>query len=103
MSRFTTAALIGLALALVAPVAQAANPVVGVADQKASSFSSPLFRGLHVKRRRYVVPWNVALVRTQRTKFDAWLRSARAAHVRDVLIVFNARARRCCPARPCRR
>ena len=101
MQRFTTTALIAIAVALFAPVAQAANPVVGVADQKASAFGSPDFRALHVKRTRYVVPWNVALVRSQRSKFDAWLRAARAAHVREILVAFNASAGSRCPARPC--
>ena len=103
MPRVTTTVLIALALALIAPVAQAKNPVVGVADQKASTFSSPQFRALHVKRSRYVVPWNVALVRSQRARFDAWLGAARAAGVREVLVAFNASAGSRCPARPCRR
>jgi hypothetical protein len=102
MQRFTTTALIALAIALAAPVAQAANPAVGVADQKASAFSSANFRSLHVKRTRYVVPWNVALVRSQRAKFDAWLRAARTAHIRDVMVAFNAGAGSRCPARPCK-
>jgi hypothetical protein len=103
MPRFTTTALIAVAIALFAPVAEAANPVVGVADQKASTFSSARFRALHVKRSRYVVPWNVALVRSQRAKFEAWYRAARAAGVREVLVAFNASAGSRCPARPCRR
>jgi hypothetical protein len=101
MQRFTTTALIALAVAVAAPAAEAANPVVGVADQKASAFGSGDFRKLHVKRTRYVVPWNVALVRSQRNRFDTWLRAARAAHVREVLVAFNASAGSRCPARPC--
>jgi hypothetical protein len=103
MPRFTTTTLIALVLLLAAPVAQAArNPVLGVADQKASTFDSPSFRALHVKRSRYVVPWNVALVRSQRARFDSWLASARAAGVREVLVAFNASAGSNCPMRPCK-
>src|SRR4051812_11325274 len=102
MPRFTTTTLIALVLMLAAPVAaQASNPVLGVADQKASAYKSSRFKSLHVKRTRYVVPWNVALVKSQRAKFDAWLSAAHAAHVREVLVAFNASAGSRCPAKPC--
>src|SRR3954451_7995778 len=103
MPRLTTTILIAFALLLAAPLAQAANPVVGIADQKPGTFTSSRFRALHVKRTRYVVPWNVALVRSQRAKFDAWYRAARRAHVREVLVAFGASAGSRCPAHPCSR
>jgi hypothetical protein len=101
MPRFTTTILIALVLLLAAPAAEAASPVLGIADQKASTFTSSRFRSLHVKRTRYIVPWNVALVGAQRAKFDAWYSAARRAGVREVLIAFNASAGSRCPARPC--
>jgi hypothetical protein len=101
MPKFTTTILIAFVLLLAAPVAEAANPILGVADQKASTFNSARFKSLHVKRSRYVVPWNVALVASQRAKFDAWYGAARKAGVREVLIAFNASAGSRCPARPC--
>jgi hypothetical protein len=104
MPRFRTTTLLAFVLLLMAPVAaRAANPVMGIADQKASTFTSSRFRALHVKRTRYVVPWNVALVRSERAKFDAWYRAARKAGVREVLVAFNASAGSRCPARPCTR
>lgn len=103
MPRFTTTILVALAMLLVASAAQAArNPILGIADQKPSTFSSPRFESLHVKRSRYVVPWNVALVKSERAQFDNWLRDAHRAGVRDVLVAFNASAGSRCPARPCR-
>jgi hypothetical protein len=54
-----------------------------------------------VKRTRYVVPWNVALHKSERAKFDAWYAAARNAHIREVLVAFNASAGSRCPARPC--
>jgi hypothetical protein len=102
MPRFTATALIAFVLLLVAPAAYAKNPVVGVADQKASTFTTSRFQALRVKRTRYVVPWNVALVRRERAKFENWYRAGRAAGVREVLIAFNASAGSRCPARPCR-
>src|SRR3954447_25307390 len=86
MPRLTKPILVALVLLAAAPAAQAANPVVGVADQKPSTFTSSRFKSLHVKRTRYVVPWNVALVRSERAKFDAWYRAARKAHIHEVLI-----------------
>jgi hypothetical protein len=101
MPRFTTPTLVALVLLVAAPFAHAANPVVGIADQKLSTFSSSRFRALHVKRSRYVLPWNVALVKAQRARWDAWYGAARRAGVREVLVAFNASAGSGCPARPC--
>src|SRR5207245_568778 len=83
--------------------ANASNPLLGVADQKASTFNDPNFRALHVKRTRYVVPWNVMSVKSQRSRFDGWYNAARRAGIKDVLIAFNASAGSRCPARPCTR
>ena len=103
MPKFTKTILIALVLLLAAPVAEAANPVLGIADQKPSTFSSARFKALHVKRSRYVVPWNVALVKSERAKFDTWYNAARRAHVREVLVAFNASGGSRCPAKPCSR
>jgi hypothetical protein len=100
MPRLTTT-LIALVLLVAAPAADAVNPVVGIADQKTSTFASSRFQSLHVKRTRYVVPWNVALVRSQRAKFDAWYTAARGAGVREILVAFNASAGSRCPLKPC--
>src|SRR3954454_1230363 len=103
MGKFTTTTLIALVLMAAAPaVALAGNPVVGIADQKPGTFTQRNFRALHVKRSRYVAPWNVALDKTQRARFDAWYRAARKAGVRDVMVAFSATAGSRCPAKPCR-
>jgi len=95
--------LAALALAAAAGPARAGRaPVVGIADQKSPTFDSPRFRALHVRRSRYVVPWNVALVPSERRRFDDWLTRARQAGVRDVLVAFNASRGSRCPRRPCR-
>lgn len=102
MPRLTLTTLIAFALLVAAPAAEAANPLVGIADQKESTFTSPRFKSLHVKRTRYVVPWNVALVRSERARFDSWYRAARKAGVRSVMVAFSASRGSRCPARPCR-
>jgi hypothetical protein len=101
MPRHTTTILIAFALLLTAPAAEAANPILGIADQKANTFTSSRFKGLHVKRSRYVVPWNVALVKSERARFDAWYRAAREAGVKQVMVAFSASRGSRCPARPC--
>ena len=102
MPRFTTTILIALVLLVAAPAAaQAANPLLGVADQKATTFTSARFSSLHVKRTRYVVPWNVALVKSERARFDAWYKAARAARVKQVMVAFSASSGSRCPLRPC--
>ena len=102
MPRFATTVLIALVMLVAVPAAEAArNPVLGVADQKAATFDSSRFKSLHVKRSRYIVPWNVALVGSERARFDAWYRAARKARVREILVAFNASSGSRCPARPC--
>jgi hypothetical protein len=101
MPRFTTTILIALVLLVAAPAAEAANPLLGIADQKASTFSSSRFKSLHVKRTRYVVPWNVALVKSERARFDAWYKAARKARVKQVMVAFSASSGSRCPAKPC--
>jgi hypothetical protein len=101
MPRHTTTILIAFALLIAAPAAEAANPIVGIADQKEGTFTSARFKALHVKRSRYVVPWNVALVKSERARFDSWYRAARKAGVKSVMVAFSASRGSRCPARPC--
>jgi hypothetical protein len=107
MPKFTTTLIVAGLLAVfvlqaLPAEAQARNPILGIADQKESALSDKRFRALRVKRTRYVVPWNVALVKSERARFDSWYRAARKARVKEILIAFNhARGDRC-PAKPCK-
>jgi hypothetical protein len=103
MPRFTTTILIALVMLLGASSAHAANPVLGIADQKPGTFSQKRFKSLHVKRTRYVVPWNVALIPAERARFDRWYRAARKARIKQVMVAFSAASGSRCPARPCTR
>src|SRR5947208_242240 len=102
MRRLTTTLLALTILAVPATAAAASLPALGIADQKPGAFADQRFRALGVVRSRYVVPWNVALVSSQRRRFDGWLGAARAAGVREVLVAFNASSGSRCPKRPCR-
>lgn len=92
-----------LIIALLAPASASAisRPVVGIADQKASTFDQQRFRSLKVRRSRVVVPWNVALVRGERDRLRGWMAAARRAGVREVMVAFNHTRGQECPRRPC--
>jgi hypothetical protein len=96
------AALTAFAAAVTSAAAASPVPALAIADQKPATFSDVRFRALHLRRSRYVAPWNVALRRPDRERFDAWLAAARAAGVRDVLVAFGAASGSHCPRRPCR-
>jgi hypothetical protein len=111
MRRFTQALLVLVAIPAIAgsgaalfaaPADARRMPAVGIADQKAQTFTSARFWALHVRRSRVVVPWNVALVRSERRRFDTWLHAAHRARVHDVLVAFSASRGSRCPRRPCR-
>jgi hypothetical protein len=62
--------------------------VVGVGDPRASMFSDPSFRALNVHEARLIVPWDVAIRRSQRATLQAagtWLQATRAAGVTPLI------------------
>src|SRR5436190_6981983 len=86
---------------LASPADARRTAALGIADQKPQAFSNPRFRALRVRRSRIVVPWNVALVRSERLRLDTWLHAARRARVHDVLVAFSAARGSRCPLAPC--
>ena len=93
-----TAALATLALAV--PASSHAL-VVGLGDQKADTFTDPLFQQLKVKRTRYIVPWDAINDPAQVANADAWFAAARGAR-QEIVVAFNLSASQACPAQPCR-
>jgi len=63
---------------------------VGVGEQKAAMFDSPVWQSLGLKRVRYLVPWDYAKDPAQLAEVDGYMARARAAH-QDVLVTFTAR------------
>lgn len=87
-----------LALVLAAPAA-AAFEVGGLSDQHPQSLADPRLRSeLSMTAARLVVRWDAAL--SDPAPVDAWLRAARAHHLRP-LVVFNRTPETRCPSRPC--
>ena len=94
-----------LAALAIAAAADAGRPVdaqalvIGIGDQKASTFSDPLFRSLGVRRTRYFPAWDDIF--NQPEVLDAWMAAARGAGT-EPLIAFRAARGSKCPRRPCR-
>ena len=95
--------LVASALLCAALVPSSASAVgIGISDQNASMFSSPLFAPLNIKYARYVTPWDVALNpgSPPAQALDQWLAGAQAAGV-SPMIAFERRAGDQCPNQPC--
>jgi hypothetical protein len=90
MRRVLPALLAVLAAALVLP-AGAGAVTVGIADQKTSVFSDPLFKDLQLRHARLVVPWDVLEDPWQAQELDRWLQAAREANVTPLLTFGHSR------------
>jgi hypothetical protein len=88
--RVLPALLAVLAAALVLP-AGAGAVTVGIADQKTSVFSDPLFQELELRQARLVVPWDVLEDPWQAQELDRWLQAAREANVTPLLTFGHSR------------
>ena len=96
-------AALALCLAAAAPAAGAAPPerpfLVGLGDQKPSTFRDPRIAPLQIDRARLVVPWD-AIFRAPET-VDTWLREARAAGMTPLVSLGRGIDDKC-PQSPCR-
>jgi hypothetical protein len=72
--------------------------LLGIADQKAATFSDPTFRRLGVARARLNTPWNSIF--TEPGRLNQWLSGARADGV-EPLVAFERSRGDLCPAQPC--
>jgi PKD repeat protein/plastocyanin len=74
-------------------------PAIGISDQKAETFTDPLFQVLKLKYARLVTPWNA--IYKESARLDQWLQEARAHGVRPLVSFEHARSD-LCPKKPCR-
>src|SRR3954454_6015488 len=89
MHRTTMTLLLAALAALVLCAPASANYRVGVSDQSAATFDQPLWRGLELKRIRYIVPWDF-YKGDGTAEVDGFMNAARA-HNQEVLVMFTAR------------
>lgn len=88
MSRTRVLILLALGALLVPSGAAARTHVaVGMGDQSAAMFSNPNFLRLKVKKARYFARWDALRHADSRAQLDAWVQTARAAHVRPLVHV----------------
>src|SRR2546430_16290803 len=90
MQRLKTHVPIGVLVLLLAlpGAAQARTNVrVSIADQNQAMFDAPAYRALHLKTTRYFVRWDAIRYPAEIARTDAYVRRARAAHVRVLLHV----------------
>jgi hypothetical protein len=80
-------ALLGLVVA--APAS--AKYKVGVGEQNPQMFDQPAWQSLHLKRVRYLVPWDYARHRSQAGTVNFFMQTAHA-YKQDVLVTFTARS-----------
>ena len=88
MQRLKTHVLFGVLALLVAlpGTAQARTNVrVSIADQSQAMFDAPAYRALHLKTTRYFIRWDAIRSPTDLARADAYVRRARAAHVRVLM------------------
>jgi hypothetical protein len=89
-------ATLALCAALMAVPATGSAAIVGIGDQKASTFSDPLFKSLKVKRTRLITAYNSIFENP--TRLDDWMKAARAARL-EIVVAFNHDADDLCPGR----
>jgi hypothetical protein len=78
-------------LALVVVTPASAKYKVGLGEQNPQMFDQKPWQSLHLKRVRYLVPWDYAKHSYQRGAVDFYMHAARA-HKQDVLVTFTARS-----------
>jgi hypothetical protein len=74
---------------LALPAGASAKYAIGISDQLASTFSSPLYAPLHLSLARYITPWDVMKRPADKAKLIAWITAAEAAHQR-IVVAFEA-------------
>jgi hypothetical protein len=95
-------ALVALALALSASAAlvapAVAAPRLGIADQRSAVFADKRLRALHVRHARLVLPYDAVRDPHSAHLAGAWLRSARAHHIRPLVSFAGSTRHRSAPS-----
>ena len=80
-----------LVVALVVPSSASAAYTLGVSDQQARVFSSPLFAPLHFRAARYIAPYDVMSSPADEAILRDWIAGARRQRVRILLSLEKSR------------
>jgi hypothetical protein len=80
-----------LSVALAAPAASHAAPLIGIGDQQASMFSNPLYQALDVPIVRYIAPYDAINSGPDARRADAFIRAAQASGAKVLVAFYHSR------------
>jgi hypothetical protein len=80
-----------LSVVLAVPAASHADPLIGIGDQQASMFSSPLFQRLDVPIVRYIAPYDAMDQGPDARRADAFIRAAEADGKKVLVAFYHSR------------
>lgn len=86
-----TLLVLALLTTLAAPAAAQAKPTLGIADNKASTFSDPRFLDLKIKYARINIPWDVLTDPNTLPAVDQWMNGARLAGAKPLVSFDRSR------------
>jgi hypothetical protein len=91
MSRRLLAAAAALSVALAAPAASHAAPLIGIGDQQATMFSNPLYDALDVPIVRYIAPYDAMNSGVDARRADAFIQAAQASGAKVLVAFYHSR------------
>jgi hypothetical protein len=80
-----------LTVALAAPAASHADPLIGIGDQQATMFSNPLYQALDVPIVRYIAPYDAINSGPDARRADAFIRAAQANGAKVLVAFYHSR------------
>jgi hypothetical protein len=81
-----------LSVFVVAPAASHADPLIGIGDQRATMFSSPLFEDLDIPIVRYIAPYDAIDQGPDARAADAFISAAQASGKKVLVAFYHSRA-----------
>jgi hypothetical protein len=91
MSRRLAVIACALPVLLAAPAVSHAEPLIGIGDQQASMFSSPLFQRLDIPIVRYIAPYDAMDQGPDARRADAFIQAAQATGARVLVAFYHSR------------
>jgi hypothetical protein len=90
---FRPLAALGCAVALLcaAPAVSSADPIIGIGDQQATMFASPLFQDLDVPIVRYIAPYDAMNTGVDARNADAFITAAQASGAKVLVAFYHSR------------
>jgi hypothetical protein len=91
MIRSIAALCCAVAVGMAAPVAVSADPIIGIGDQQATMFASPLFQALDVPIVRYIAPYDAMNSGVDKRNAEAFITAAQASGAKVLVAFYHSR------------